>query len=289
MIEVSSFIVASFDFSYLDLTWAIRETGEDLLDYGFTVLRSEATAGPYELISPEMFDRYRYRDTTVNLRNTSREYHYKLRVRHVPTGTTFETAFATREGDPTPVTARIIELEERYLQEKVGTRLFLFPVRTFGQRCPTCYNQFTGRRRDDACPTCWGTGLSGGFHYPVGFWGQIDPKEHSSQVTTTTHLQTQFTRMRMGPNPAVKPADLVIDRVNTRYRVSSVSPSKHLGVCVHQEVNLVRCALGGIEYKVPLNIDPHDVDLVPPREFLNATAPDMGSVEGCSIFAGLLG
>jgi hypothetical protein len=269
VITVTDVRVGSFTLEYLDVTWAIVPTTEDLQEYTFTLERAEADFGPWTAITPALIDRYYVRDNEVHLHSTTRQYFYRVRVTHTPTGETTTTAPVTVEGALPLDAAEIVRLEAVQFQEVIGTRFWLFPVRTFGQRCPQCWDKLLARKTDDRCPVCWGTTFSGGYHYPVAFWGQMDPTEQSDQVTSTTHLQTERTRMRCGPSPYLKSGDLVVDYQNHRFRVTQVSATRRLGRAVHQEAAMVRISKGSIEDRVPLQVDANTVTVAPPRVFTN--------------------
>ena len=119
------------------------------------------------------------------------------------------------------------------------------------------------------CNTCWGTTFSGGYHYPVEMWAQVDPPEKADQATTSTHLQTQYSRVRTSPSPDVKPGDLIVDHQNRRWKVISVGGTTRLGVVVRQEISVSRVPKGSIEDKIPLKVDPSTAVLVPSREYSN--------------------
>lgn len=269
MLEVVNTKVASFAREYLDVSWEIKPTNEDIQAYQFFVERSEAETGPFETIAGPLIDRYFLRDNTVLTISTTRVYSYRIRVVHVPTGRETTTGPFDRYGEPDLIALEIIRREQLLWQEFAGTKFWVFPVRTFGQRCPQCYDPVLQKRISDACPTCFNTTFSGGYHYPAEFWGQIDNPEDAEQVSIEDHRQQRYSVMRCGPSPDIKPLDLIVTFNNDRFRVISRSGTTKLGVTVRQEIRLAEIQKGQIEDRVPLNIDAATAILVPGRNFTN--------------------
>jgi len=270
MIEFRNERVVSFELDYFDVYWEIAPTNEDLQEYEFYLERSEAEAGPWDQIAGPLVDRYYVRDNNVPLITTNaRTLYYRVKALHVPSGTILYSRTFDREGDITLMGKEMIRLERVLFEEFVGVKCWLFPRRTFGQRCPNCYDHVLDKVIDDECKTCFGTSYSGGYHYPVSFWAQIDQPEEAEQVTIEDHRRVLYFQMRTGPTPGVKPMDLVVDHQNRRFRVIQVGGTSRLGVTVRQEVKLVNIQKGSIEDLIGLKVDNSTVSLVPDRVFSN--------------------
>lgn len=289
MLEITNPRVVSFSLDYQDVFWEVKSTTEDLQQYEFYVERSEAEAGPWLVIAGPMIDQYFVRDNAVPAITTNaRTLFYRIRVLHVPTGKEAYSAVVDREGSPDLLAVEMIRRERVLFEEFTGTKTWLFPRRSFGQRCPNCYDDILGKKVDDQCPTCWGTGFSGGYHYPISFWAQLDAAEESEQVSTEDHRRVQYSQLRANPSPAIKPLDLVIDNQNRRWRAVQCSGTTLRGVMVRQEVRLVLIQRGSIEDKIPLKVENSSVQLVPRRNFVNAHTLE-ASEETPSDFLGLYG
>jgi hypothetical protein len=269
MLTVRNTRVVSFSREYLDITWEIAPTNEDVQAYEFYVERSEAEAGPFETIAGPLIDQYFVRDNTVLTISVTRVYFYRVRVKHVPTAREIVTPVFDRYGDPDLLAVEMIRREQLLWQEFAGTKFWLFPRRTFGQRCAQSYDTILGKRNQDACPTCFNTTFAGGYHHPIEFWGQIDNPEDAEQVSIEDHRQQRYFVMRCGPSPDIKPLDLIVDSFNRRHRVVSRGGTSKHGVGVRQEIRLVEVQRGSIEDKVPLNVDHTQTTWVPGRNFTN--------------------
>lgn len=286
MITFKNTRVVSFSLQYLDVYWEIENTSDDLQEYDFYVERSEAELGPWVLVAGPIVDRYYVRDNNAPLLNANRELFYRIRAVLRISGQETQSATFSRVG-PLPLDAlEIVRNEEVMLREHAGTKVWVFPIRTFGQRCPQCWDRALMKCTDDACPTCWGTGFSAGYHYPVECWAQIDSPNESDQITQNTQLQSQYITMRLGPTPRISSLDLVVDHLNRRWRVSAVSNTTRFGIPVRQQPNLVRVTKGSIEDAIPLKVDTASLELRPPREYTNPHVP--GS-SGVTDFRAILG
>ncbi len=289
MIKFRNERVVSFSIDYLDVYWEIDPTTEDIQQYQFYVERSEAEAGPWDVIAGPLIDQYYIRDNAVHsITTNARTLYYRIRAVHLPTSRVLYSATFDREGPANLVATEMIRLERVLFEEFSGVRCWLFPRRTFGQRCPSCYDSVLGKTIDTRCVTCWGTGFSGGYHYPTAIWAQVDASPESEQVSVEDHRRVQMAQMRCGPNPGIKPLDLIIDHQNRRYRVVEAGGTSLSGVSVRLELKLALIQKGSIEDKIPLKVDNAVTQLVPRRSFTNAHSLDTSKAEGLDVF-GLYG
>lgn len=274
--------VLSFSLEYQDLYWEIDPTREDLQEYVYYVERSESEAGPWVEITGPMIDRYYLRDNSFPAISVNRVFFYRIHVVHTPSGNESWSRTFNRRGELPLDALEIVRNEQVLFREFVGTKNWLFPRKTFGQTCPQCWDPALRKRLDDSCGMCFGTGFSGGYHYPVAFWGQKDPGEKQEQVSQQLHQQTMMAMLRMGPTPFVKPLDLIIDHQNLRHRVVSIGGTARLGVPVQQQIRFQQVQRGSIEDTIPLRVDLNDLDLVPDRLFSNPQTLDAEAEIGLS-------
>ena len=260
----------------MDIFWEIKSTTEDIQDYSFYVERSEAEAGPWDSLSGPLVDTFYYRDSNVPKLSTTRTLFYRIKIEHNVTKDVSYSTIFDRVGRPDAYASEIIKLENVMFSELTGVRAWVFPVKTFGQRCPDCWDDVLQKRTTDSCRTCWGTGFSGGYHYPIQVWCQIDEPPEKTEYTSgmkDDHRQTNYLNVRMGPSPDVKPMDLIVDHLNRRMRVFSVGGTTRFGVTVRQELRCLQTQKGSIEDAIPLKI-PNNLELVPKRNFTNSTSLD---------------
>ena len=237
------------------ILWEVSESSADpYLDYEVQVERSESPEGPFQIISPFFRARYRFVDTALPPGNHYRQFHYRLTVRHIPTGERRETGAATQEPLPD---LRALEMR-RHLQilyrEFSGRRCWLLPARTFGIRCPACWDPDLDQRTKTKCLPCFDTSFLGGYLHPVEIFIDIDPNGNANQPTQVANLQSSATTARMGHYPTVKPDDLIIEGENHRWLVTKVTQTEHGRAPIQQHLTMTEVFPQDVEMRVPLNL-----------------------------------
>lgn len=270
-IELNQLRVTSLDVDFHEVTWAVVPTALDVLNYTFQVLRAEAEEGPYTELTPAMEDKYNFVDNIIQVAHRWRIYFYKIRVVEKTSGDLRDFGPFAHEPE-----ADLIALElRRHMRvlfgEFAGRRCIVLPVRTFGQRCPDCWHAQLQKRTKSGCLTCYDTGFSRGYMYPIETWTQIDPSSKSQQHANTGETQQDNTTMRFGYYPNIKPYDLVIEAENIRWRVVGQTQTEHSRAVVHQEVQLHRVPEKDIEYAIPVNFGQalRNLWITPERNYSN--------------------
>jgi hypothetical protein len=272
-INVTKFRVRSLDLDFNELSWEIDTfsgASIDVLDFTFTILRSESPEGPFDAITPPFSDRYLFIDTNINLGNIYRRYYYRIRVTEISTSAVKETASITLEPDADLVATELRKHMNLLFREFIGRRCWVLPARTFGQRC-SCWNPVLQKRTRSGCRTCFDTSFVRGYLSPIEAWVNIDPTANAQQQTNMGELQQQNTTARMGFYPAVKPRDLLIEPDNQRWRIVQVNQTEQVRAPVHQEVSMHLVPKGDVEYTIPLVLEEalKDLWLSPSRNFTN--------------------
>lgn len=289
MISITSLKVTGFSRRYHDVQWEIAPTNDDLQEWTFTLERSEAEAGPFTVVAGPLVDRYWVRDNATPQISLNRTLFYRVYAQNKSRQIDFYSQVADREGPEDLIAAEIGSLETLLFEEFVGTRTWLFPKRTFGQRCAACWDDVMGKKTDDSCPVCFNTGFSGGFHWPVEFFAQFDSSPRVD-IANTMELHQQVTRgVRCPASPHVSPGDLLINHQNRRYRVVSVADTNRLGVSVHQELHVIDIQPGSIEDAIELKVEHRSLDLVAHRNFTNPQCPESAGLVQDDALSSLLG
>jgi hypothetical protein len=288
-LDIKNVVVRSFSLDFLEVTWEISNTTQDVLDYQMYVLRSESPEGPWNEVAGPFEDRYRFIDNRVNVLHRWRNYYYKIRsISKSDTSSVSESEVAFLRAEPDLI-AKEIQRQERLLWEEfAGRRCYVWPVRTFGQRCPTCYDGpdkgkgHTSQRRRANCPTCYDTTFLRGYLDPIEIYIQIDPSPKSVQTLPITERQQSDTSARMPNFPIIKPRDIIVEAENRRWRVVSVSTTERLRSVVHQELRLHELTKGDVEFQLPMRVgDLRDLEPSPMRNFINPS--DLENFEGQAI------
>lgn len=270
-------LVRSFSLDLLEVMWEIEDTELDPLDFRLMVFRSESPMGPWDPIAGPFEDHYRYVDNQVNLLHRWRQIYYKIRSTSKvdPSNYTDSDAF-TFHAQPDLIAQEIQRLERLVWEEFAGRRCFIFPARTFGQRCGNCFDGpskgkgFTSQRRRSNCVTCYDTGFVRGYFDPIEIFMQIDPSPKAMQRLPLAERQQVDTSARLPNFPLVKPDDIIVEAENRRWRVVKVIPTERLRSVVHQELVLHEIVKGDIEFQLPIRLDDlRSFEPSPGRNFTN--------------------
>jgi hypothetical protein len=261
MLTVTKLRVRSYDLDHLDIFWEILETTEDVEAYDFYVLRSiDGPAGPFEVISPPFYNTYQFRDPNVHLLHKWRTYYYMIRVVHRETQEAQEFGPEWHRAKPDLVGLEIQRRERLMFEEFIGRAVFLFPVLTFGQRCPVCWDvgplgNTIGRSTNENCATCFDTTWVQGFASPIISYMQIDPTAKRPQKSDHGDSQFVTTTARTSAFPPVKPEDIIVEAENIRWGVEQLSGTEKLRSQVRQEFQLRQLPPSDIRYKLPVDYD----------------------------------
>jgi hypothetical protein len=255
MIEITKLSVKSLDVDYLDIFWEIKNTYEDPWDYTFEVERSESALGPFDPISDTFSDRYHYRDVMVNPFHRHRQYWYRIKVTKKSDSSVRYSDPSRREPSPDLIAREVRRLEVLLMREFIGRTCWVFPVRTFGQRCPDCYDRVSRKRYRQNCVSCYDTSFRGGYLSPIATTLQIDPAPKVTQQTSLVETQQQNATARVPYFPPLKPRDILVEAENIRWQVVTVSNTQRLRAILHQEIQIHRLPESDIEFKLPINID----------------------------------
>lgn len=270
MLEVTNLQVTSLSLDYLDVSWEILPTYEDVWDYRFTVERSQSPQGPFDQVTEEFTDRYFYRDIGVPRWDLYAELFYRIKVRRLSDDETVYSDALARQAQPDLIAMEVRRLEHILFREHIGRRCFLYPRRTFGQRCPSCYDRVTGQQVKSNCPTCYDTTYVRGFLDPVEFRIQIDPTPKHIELMEIQKTQQENATARCVADFPIKPMDMIVEFENRRWRVQRASMTQRLRAPLHYELVLHHIPRRDIEWKLPIDLDDlKTYQPSPEREFTN--------------------
>ena len=255
MLKIVHIKVHALTPTHYRVDWEIEPTFEDPLDYTFRVMRSEAASGPYEYISEPFEDKYFFIDSTVDmLTRICRSFSYKIEVTSKKDPTQVEVFGPTDPSPPPDPIATEMRRQAMLIYKTVaGRRCWLFPVRTFGQRCPECWDRVTKRPIKTRCPTCYDTTWARGYMNPMEVWVQFEPtpKQMLNNQIRVEKMQDQVAHL--GYYPEVKPLDMLVEPEGTRWIVTRVQGAERLRAKVRQTVVMDELEAGHIGYDVPVN------------------------------------
>lgn len=271
LLLVEDLKVRSLDVDFHEVSWRLADTTEDVLDYTFQVFRSESVEGPYAPLSVPFPDRYIFVDNALLVGDRWRQYHYKLRLTHVPSGNTQDIGPASKVPEADLLTTEIRRHVNLLFKEFAARRCWVLPARTFGQRCSSCWNSKLKERRRSGCVLCFDTSFVRGYLSPIESYIQIDPSGKSEQNTSLGAQQQVNTTARLSYYPPLKPRDIIVEPENRRWRIVQVNQTEHLRAPVHQEVQMHEVPPKDIEFAIPINLDEalRDLSFSSLRNFTN--------------------
>lgn len=266
MLGFTEVVVSSFDLDTFVVRFAVElnPPTRPVTDFQFFVERSTAEAGPFDVLNPTapLVDTYTFTDTQVNRLSKWRRFYY--RVRAVDT----TGAFPVETISPLAVlqvptldyqqrVRREIIRNERLLLNGNGifagfinARCLIFNRRTFGQRCPECWDPVKKSVGKSRCFTCYGVGFKGGYHTPIRAnlaFGQ------TTEIDVLTPLGTEQPHIDsawLSVFPTVTSDDLIVSSENARYRVKSRRSTENSKLTVRQLLELIQLQPGEIEYLI---------------------------------------
>ncbi len=282
--------VYSTDRDAITIDWDIASTTEDLSTYTVFVLRSEAEAGPYNIISLPLnaADIYDFNDRGVNQISKWRKFYYRLRLVDSSNNETefgsVDPARVAKDGvDPGGVSMDIppdieaLESASRFrlvAEEYAGQRVLFLPLRTSGQRCTNCWDPLKRRVTKSNCRTCFKTGFTGGYLFPREGHIVSVPSGELNALTVLMTLQPNDIVRWVPLSPRLKPGDLMIDVQNRRWQVLSLQLPGKSGATTRQTVQLRELSRDQIEYAIPINWGEDNYSVMPHRQFVRATDID---------------
>lgn len=285
MIEVTTFLVKSFDLDHLDLQWSLNVQDEESIgSYDFFVLRSvDGAAGPYNVIAGPFHNTYLFRDGDVQQLHKWRNYFYRLRLVRRSDQETSEYGPQCLQASPDRIALEIQRREALLFKEFAGRLVFLYPQLTFGQRCGHCWDSGSrgntiGRAIQQNCSTCYDCLFVGGFARPMGIYLQIDPSPIQPQRTDLKEHQFVKTSARTWAFPPIRPKDMIVEAENKRWLVEAVSVTEKGRATVRQELSLTAYPKDDIKYKVPI-VSSADLVHSPEREFSRPMCIDSKSID----------
>lgn len=272
MLNVVKLLARSLDVDRIELTWE-SEGYDDPRDYAMRVERSESPGGPFEAVTGEFEDRYIFVDARIPQGDKFRQLWYRLIVRKKSDDVTATVGPVTFQAEPDLVANYIRRSEMTLLTQATGRMCWVFKARTFGPRCPSCWDRTLGKQRRSGCLSCFDTGFLRGYHDPMEVWIQIDPAGKANQKIPQQASQQVGTTARTSFYPNISPDDIIVEAENKRWTVLTVTQSERLRAVIKQELTLKQIELTDIEYKLPINLDRalRDLQPSPARMFTNPT------------------
>jgi len=92
-----------------------------------------------------------------------------------------------------------------------GVVCVLLKERSFGPRCPVCYDDRTQTSADPRCGTCYGTSYEGGFWSPILTSVRITPTPRQTSVQLEGTSSVQMAQVELVSYPTLEQDDVLVE------------------------------------------------------------------------------
>lgn len=239
---------------FINISFTIEDTVEDLTNYRFDLLRATHSEGPFQIVLSDIKN-FECNDYTVNLRNQEIMYFFKIRaVNFKEDKELISDTFSTPIAEQDNYSFFFDEMYSQYLDIIGNADVYLLKRMRTGQRCD-CYDDIRGSRMGDKCTSCFGTGYKGGFYQPIKM------RVNYMNVPISTEDMTPGGSFEGKSNvqfwttsyPAIQESDIIVDsQTGMRSIVASCQPSYKNGYTIRQTVQIASIPETSIIYKIPV-------------------------------------
>lgn len=220
----SGVVVTALSFgppSQILIEWALVDTQEDLSAITFSVERSEDSIfSDFEVLRDGILysDPHEYVDSTAPAEFVWRKLYYRVRASRVGDADVVSAA-TTWFGNPDLVGQDIIARHTLLVDTITGSPFVYWKQRTFGPRCPTCFDP-VAKRSKKSCTRCLGTGFANPYHDPVGVWLDRDVPAEMLRMTPWGQLPQGKRTVWRPMYPMFTAGDVLLDaQSGDRYKL----------------------------------------------------------------------
>lgn len=157
------------------LTWTIPSSWGNCL---FHVYFYNGGQEGYQRLTTNPISSPSFKDPLTRDYSKFRNSYYSVEVL-MPSGQKMKSPLTswhyTRRDRVEKIAAEIQRREYILLRKFNGVKSFLFKRRTYGLRCPRCWNEAQEKVMDDHCHVCFGTSFDGGYFDPLPLFVNYDP------------------------------------------------------------------------------------------------------------------
>jgi hypothetical protein len=236
--------------SELLIRWAIEPSPWDLEFIRYEIFRSQSPEGPWDQIGEAEEGAYHYIDRDVISPGISRVFYYIIRAADTRGGGFRDSKPALLEHDADNIALEMIRKKLVFLRVRGGVATAILLRKSWGAHCPNCWDPIRGLSINPGCPSCFGTGYSGGYLNPVFVPALMNPPPEVIEKTIADYKNgTEY--CEIGPVPLVQKDDILVDRtMNLRYRIESVTRTSHRKHLVSQVLTLVALNENSVVYNI---------------------------------------
>lgn len=220
----------------------------------FNVYKSPTEYGPWTKLNPAPIDGYFLKDILTE-QYTKNEQDFYIVECMASNGKVFQSKVATwdnKRSDWVQIRAKEIARRENLLLRKfTGIDVVIFRRRTFGKRCPECWDSKIEKVIKDHCTCCLGTSYAGGYFPGYVSKFQFDPTHNNNQLAYQGKVEINVIPAWTTFYPEINVFDVILRLPDMRiYRVDAVQVTELQTARVRQIMNLVELSKFDIEYEL---------------------------------------
>jgi hypothetical protein len=255
MLIVKNIRVQSFSLKFLQISWEIDPTAEDIYSYKFDVYRSESEEGGYDQLNQTpLVDEYDFRDIQVNLLAKEKDVYYIIRATNTLNNEYKEYGPVKYTPEQDLIAEEISRRHILTLRQFTGRKCLIYRVRTFGTRCG-CFDPILGKITKASCETCYSTGWVKGYLRPMQVYINITAPSRDLLETMMGDSEPIQGEGFLANYPVLKPRDVIIENENKRWRVQKVITSQKFRSLISQRIALSQLVPSDIEFRLPVNLE----------------------------------
>lgn len=241
---------------FVNITFAIDDTSEDISKYKFSLYRSFACNGDFELVLDNILE-FECNDYSAYTNNPEILHFYKILVTDTKTGKSEMSAeFTTPSAPQDQYAFYLCNIYDTYLESVIDNPTFYLLKRIrMGEVCE-CFDDVRGTSSDqDRCPICFGMGYKGGFFKSIPIKLNLQnaqSKQEEMHIAGTVENKSPIQAWTSG-YPIIQEGDMIVDTLHgDRFIVMSWQPSYKTGYLIRQSIQMIDVQESSLLYSVPL-------------------------------------
>lgn len=228
----------------------------------FNLYKSENESGPWERVNQNVITDNYYRIVKEVKDSKFNSEFFVLEVTLEDSTKALSYPISVKNTNSKWVGLRAKEVQRRewwLLTKYVGVPSLLFRKKTFGKRCPECWNPISKKVTKDNCPTCIGTSFEGGYFKGHPTYLQYDPTPNNAVLGYAGRQEPNTIPAWTVGFPEATVFDLVLRIPDWKvYRIDSMQTTELQTVPVRQMFMLTELGKNDIEYKLAEQVIPEE-------------------------------
>ena len=223
-------------------------------DCTFNIYRSANEVGPFLKVNDVAIHSNKYSDPIPPLSSKFNLEYFKLEIIR-PDGSIYHTKATTWiRGIEKKIELKLSDIQRRewlLLRKFVGVESAIFNKKTYGKRCPICWDEKAKKVVRDACTNCYGSGFDKGYWKHTSTYIQYEPTPNQSMEAAFGKFEPNQIGAWTIAMPQINAKDMVFRIAdNKMYEVVSVANTELRTVAVRQLLQLAELSKSDIEYQL---------------------------------------